>query len=139
MTHSAENPLHHPEVHQASLSGYVANFLITVLVMTAALWLARDNSLPAGSLVGWTSLLALVAVLVQAYLLLHMNWSKAQIWHTVAMILFVPLFVVMIGLTMWMFHGLYQRTAIAMPHQTMAAPMHPAPAASAAAHTVKAA
>ncbi len=127
MTHAVENPLHHPEVHQASLPGYVASFVITIGIMTAALWLTEKGSLSAQSLVGWTSLLALIAILIQAYWLLHMNWSKAQVWHTVAMVLFIPLFVVMIGLTMWMFHGLYQRTAITMPSGMRTAPaMHAA-------------
>ncbi len=123
MTHSVDNPLHHPEVEQASFAGYLANFVITVVVMTAALWVVGDKSLSTLGFIGWTTLFAVVAVLVQAYFLLHMNWSKAQVWHTVAMLMFIPLFVVMIGLTAWMFHGLYERTMIAMPPHTMAAPM----------------
>ncbi|AEK56838.1 hypothetical protein HF288_12815 [Acidithiobacillus caldus] len=54
-------------------------------------------------------------MIIQGYLILHMDLSHAQIWHTVAMVLFLPLFVVTIGLTAWMFHGLYERTMIMTP------------------------
>jgi cytochrome o ubiquinol oxidase operon protein cyoD len=50
-----------------------------------------------------------------------MNISETQIWHTVALILFIPLFILTIGLTSWMFHGLYRRTML-MPATQVSAP-----------------
>ncbi len=116
MSASHHDPLSHPEVQLASGRGYVANFLVTTLLMGFGLWLSVTHAVAPLTLVAVTSGIAAVAVGVQAYLLLHMNLSEAQIWHTVAMILFLPLFVVTIGLTAWMFHGLYARTMIMSPH-----------------------
>ncbi|MGK9450977.1 MAG: cytochrome O ubiquinol oxidase [Acidithiobacillus caldus] len=115
MTQHSQNPLAHPEVQLANGRAYLLSFIFSALLMTAGLWLTVSHAMSPFATVLSTSLLAGVAVIIQGYLILHMDLSHAQIWHTVAMVLFLPLFVVTIGLTAWMFHGLYERTMIMTP------------------------
>ncbi|AIA56803.1 cytochrome o ubiquinol oxidase [Acidithiobacillus caldus] len=115
MTQHTQNPLAHPEVQLANGRAYLLSFIFSALLMTVGLWLAVSHAMSPFATVLSTSLLAGVAVITQGYLILHMDLSHAQIWHTVAMVLFLPLFVVTIGLTAWMFHGLYERTMIMTP------------------------
>ncbi|AEM47200.1 Cytochrome o ubiquinol oxidase, subunit IV [Acidithiobacillus ferrivorans] len=115
MTEHMQNPLNHPEVQLANGRAYLASFIISMLLMTVGLWLAVAHITTPFGTVLMTSFLAGVVVIIQGYFILHMDISHAQMWHTVAMVLFLPLFVVTIGLTAWMFHGLYQRTMIMPP------------------------
>ena len=112
MTQGTQNPLEHPEVQLASSRGYLLSFVISVALMTISLWMVKGHAISPVGLLMVTSVIAGIVIIVQGYLLLHMDLSDAQIWHTVAMVLFVPLFIVTIGLTAWMFHGLYARTMI---------------------------
>ena len=115
MTEHTQNPLNHPEVQLANGRAYLVNFILSMLLTTAGLWLAITHITTPFGTVLVTSFLAGVVVVIQGYFILHMDISHAQIWHTVAMVLFLPLFVVTIGLTAWMFHGLYQRTMLMPP------------------------
>ena len=115
MTEHMQNPLNHPEVQLANGRAYLASCIISMLLMTVGLWLAVAHITTPFGTVLMTSFLAGVVVIIQGYFILHMDISHAQIWHTVAMVLFLPLFVVTIGLTAWMFHGLYQCTMIMPP------------------------
>ena len=125
MTEHTQNPLDHPEVQLANGRAYLVGFIFSMLLMTAGLWLAVTHITAPFGTVLVTSLLAGVVVIIQGYFILHMDISHAQMWDTVAMVLFLPLFVVTIGLTAWMFHGLYQRTMIMPPAASSMAHMPP--------------
>ncbi|WP_308389830.1 cytochrome O ubiquinol oxidase [Acidithiobacillus sp. AMEEHan] len=111
MSAHIQNPLHHPEVEIANGKTYLLNFILSVVLMTVAFLSVRLGISPFGAFL-LTTALAGGTVIIQSYLILHMDTSKTQIWHSFSMLLFLPLFVVTIGLTAWMFHGLYQRTMI---------------------------
>ncbi len=111
MAHDAHDPLKHPEVQLASGRAYVAAFLIATILMTVALYIARHPAVAPHTLLVLSGLAALV-VAVQLLLLLQLNLSSTQIWTTVSFALAFPLFVIAVGLSMWMFQSLDARTML---------------------------
>ncbi|HUW98252.1 MAG TPA: hypothetical protein VMV40_05330 [Acidiferrobacter sp.] len=111
MTHPTHKAFKHPEVQLANM-GYVVAYVVSMVLMGLSLILVKDHMLSSMRLAEAILLSAAVVVIVQGVFLLHMNLSHTQIWHTFALVLFIPLFVLAIGLTAWMFHGLYKRTMI---------------------------
>ncbi len=114
MTHTTDNAWEHPEAQLAG-GGYVAAFVVGLALMGLSFWMVRGHVLAPTGLAIAISAVATVAALIQCVLLLHMNVSRTQVWQTVALVLFIPLFVLTIGLTSWMFHGLYRRTMMMPP------------------------
>lgn len=112
MSHGQQNPLDHPEVQNASVSGYLTAFLFGLGAMLIALWLVMHHSLSPVALATAVGLIALVTVLVQLYFLFKLDMSESQMWHTIAMAMTVPLFIIAVALTMWMFHTLMLRTML---------------------------
>jgi cytochrome o ubiquinol oxidase operon protein cyoD len=100
------NPLQHPEVQQASVSGYVAGYAVSVVLLLGALLLTSGHMLSPKVLLAAVSGLALVALIAQAFFFYGLDVSQHQIWKSVSLVLTVPLFVLSIGLTVWMFHEL---------------------------------
>ncbi|MHB1511902.1 MAG: cytochrome O ubiquinol oxidase [Acidiferrobacter sp.] len=123
MTHTTDNAWEHPEVQLAG-GGYIVAFVVGLALMGLSLWMVRGHVFAPTGLAVAISALAAVAAFVQCVLLLHMTVSRTQVWHTVALVLFIPLFVITIGLTSWMFHGLYRRTMM-MPSAHLSAPATP--------------
>jgi len=62
----------------------------------------------------------LLALVSQAVLYYGLDISRSQIWKSVALMLTMPLFIITVGLTVWMFQSLDQRTML-MP-QTLEQP-----------------
>lgn len=120
MTHTPDKAWQHPEVQLAG-GGYIVAFVVGIAFMGLSLGIVRGQALAPMDIGIAISVLAGLTALVQCVLLLHMNISETQIWHTVALILFIPLFILTIGLTSWMFHGLYRRTML-MPATQVSAP-----------------
>ena len=111
MAHDAHDPLKHPEVQMASGRGYGAAFLIAIILMTVALYIARHPAVAPHTMLVLSGLAGLV-VAVQLVLLLQLNLSSTQRWTTVSFVLAFPLFVIAVGLSMWMFHSLDARTML---------------------------
>ena len=116
MSHELHNPLHHHEVQLASTPRYVVGFLVSAALMALSFLIVRRGGLPALDAQVLIAAIALAAVLVQSYLLFHLNFSETQRWHTAAFVLTIPLFVLLVGLSMWMFHALAARTMIPGMH-----------------------
>lgn len=112
MSHGHSNPLEHPEVQLASTSGYLIAFVFGLGAMLVGLWMVIGHALSPVSLTTAISLIALVTALVQLYFLFKLDLSTTQIWHTVSLVMTVPLFIMAVGLTIWMFHTLMQRTML---------------------------
>lgn len=112
MAHGAENPLDHPEVQLANGRAYLLAYVIAVALMALALVFVTHPGVVSSALVG-LAVVASIAVLSQILLLFRLDFSKTQIWATVSFLLVVPLFVIAVGLTMWMFNSLDARTMIA--------------------------
>ncbi|MEJ2060236.1 MAG: cytochrome O ubiquinol oxidase [Gammaproteobacteria bacterium] len=112
MSHDNHDPLDHPEVKIASARGYFIGYAFAAAMMFISLGLVRSHAMSPAGLATTITLIALVAVLAQLYFLFKLDLSESQIWHTVAFAFTVPLFVMAVGLTLWMFHTLAARTML---------------------------
>jgi cytochrome o ubiquinol oxidase operon protein cyoD len=110
--HAETSPLSHPEVQQASFVGYIAGFSATLALLAAGLLLTVEHSLPPMTLLGTISVLALAALLAQCVMSFGLNIARHNIWKSVSLILTIPLFILTIGLTVWMFQQLDALTMI---------------------------
>ncbi|MCE5360020.1 MAG: cytochrome O ubiquinol oxidase [Acidithiobacillus sp.] len=119
MSHGHDNPILHPEVQMASVRGYFTGFLISLLLMLAATAMVTSHAFPPFGLLLVISIYAAVSIIAQIYFLLHLDISEHNIWNTVSLVLFIPLFILTIGLTWWMFSQLYLRTMPMMPGMGM--------------------
>jgi cytochrome o ubiquinol oxidase subunit IV len=112
MSTPVPDPLQHPEVQQASVFGYTAGFLATLALLGAALLLTESHLMAPVQLLGAMSGLALIALLAQTFLSFGLDITRHNIWKSVSLILTVPLFILTIGLTVWMFQQLDALTMI---------------------------
>jgi cytochrome o ubiquinol oxidase subunit IV len=112
MAGSHSDPLAHPEVRQGGALRYIAGFISTVALMGAALIVTMRHDLAYQSYVELVGGLAALALLSQAMLYYGLDISRSQIWKSVSLILTVPLFILTVGLTVWMFQSLDQRTML---------------------------
>ncbi|AOU97924.1 hypothetical protein BI364_08060 [Acidihalobacter yilgarnensis] len=112
MSHGHDNPLDHPEVKLANTRGYLIGYVFALAMMILSLGLVKGHALTPNALTVVLSLIAFVVILVQLYFLFHLDLSETQIWHTVALVLTIPLFIMAVGLTIWMFYTLHMRTMI---------------------------
>ncbi len=111
MAHDAHDPLKHPEVRLVNGRAYVAAFVAATVLMTAALGIAMHPGMIPHAMVGLSAVAAL-AVTIQILFLLQLDFSSTQIWTTVSFLLAFPLFVIAVGLSLWMFHSLDARTML---------------------------
>ncbi|MDA8361817.1 MAG: hypothetical protein M0Z44_07500 [Gammaproteobacteria bacterium] len=111
-SHGQENPIKHPEVQLASNGGYIAGFILTLGLMFTSLELVSRHVWGPFKLTVATSVAAFAAVVLQSYLLFRLDLSRTQRWNTFALIIMIPLFVLIIALTWWMFQSLGARTMI---------------------------
>lgn len=112
------NPLAHPEVRMASAWRYISGFVASVVLMQAALIVTRHQHLAYAEYALTIGGLALVSLMSQAALFFGLDISRAQIWKSVSLVLTVPLFILSVGLTVWMFQSLAERTML-MPMTTV--------------------
>jgi cytochrome o ubiquinol oxidase operon protein cyoD len=106
-THEVEaSPLAHPEVQQASVIGYVAGFIASLALLAAGLLITELHDMPPMILLAVISGLALCALLAQCVMFFGLNIARHNIWKSVSLILTIPLFILTIGLTVWMFQQL---------------------------------
>jgi cytochrome o ubiquinol oxidase operon protein cyoD len=123
-THQPD-PVLHPEVQQASVTGYTVGFVMSLLLLLAALLLTEQHALPPLKLLAAISALAMVALFAQCFLFFGLNIALHNIWKSVSLVLTVPLFILTIGLTVWMFHQLDDLTMIPGAQVTPGMTMQP--------------
>ncbi len=112
MGHGNENALQHPEVQLARSGHIVFGYAASLALMALSLMVVVHHLAGPATMLEIVSGLAFAAIVVQAYFWLRLDFSRTQAWSTVAFLLFIPLFVLTIGLTAWMFAGLYARTML---------------------------
>ena len=116
----APDPLQHPEVQQASAAAYISAYVLTIFLLGAALFLTEQQALAPMPRLAVISGLAIFLLIAQSLLFLGLDVSRSNIWKTVSLMLAVPLFILSIGLTVWMFHSLDHLTMLPeMPGQSM--------------------
>lgn len=105
-----ENPLSHPQVRALDTGRYIIGFVVSVALMTASFLAVTNRIWGPAELYGVLSVLAGFAVIAQLLLWLQLDGSSPQRWLTIAFVLYIPLFLLTVGLTSWMFATLYTRT-----------------------------
>lgn len=116
MAGSHSNPLEHPEVRLGGVIRYLAGFVSTIVLMFIAMVVAVHRQLHPSmdyeSFVIIVGILLIVALLLQAGFFYGLDVFSAQIWKNVSLVLTVPLFIITVGLTVWMFQSLNHRTMV---------------------------
>jgi len=113
------NPLTNPEVRQGTALRYIAAFIASAVAMYAAYAIALQKP-PLVELVEVLAGALLFSLVTQVFLVFGLNLSPSQIWKSVTLVLTVPLFIITVGLTVWAFSSLYNRT---MPDPSMLSAM----------------
>ncbi len=106
MSAGHRNPLAHPEVQLARTGNYLIGFLLATALMAASLLVVTKHLLSRVDRDALVFAIALMAVLAQLRLLFHLGLSPTHRWQTVALAMIIPLFVMLIGLSLWMFRSL---------------------------------
>ncbi len=112
MSIETRDPLQHPEVQLARGRHYVGAYVVSLLLTGGPLWLVVRHLGTPRRLMIVVIASAAALTLVQGYFWLRLDFSRTQRWMTAALVLFIPLVVMTIGLTAWMFATLYARTMI---------------------------
>jgi cytochrome o ubiquinol oxidase operon protein cyoD len=102
-------PWEHPEIALSSTGRYAAGYVVTMALMGLALILVRTHAMTTFNLLATISVLALLTVLAKLILLFHLDLSETQRWNTLTLVLNVPLLILSVGLTSWMFSVLFKR------------------------------
>jgi cytochrome o ubiquinol oxidase operon protein cyoD len=82
------------------------------MLLLAALVVTEQHSMAATPLLATLSGLAIFLLIAQCLLFFGLDLSRYHIWKTASLILTVPLFILSIGLTVWMFHSLNDQTML---------------------------
>lgn len=112
MSTSHDDPISHPQVQLANVRQYVGAYLVSLILMAVGLGLVQGHLGNKEQLLMIVTACAAGATLVQGYFWLRLDFSRTQRWITTSFWLFVPLFIMTVGLTAWMFDTLYARTMI---------------------------
>lgn len=112
MAHEHEEALDHPELRVGSRLGDFIGYAFTLLFISLAFALVYSHALTGMMLESVLTLIAFVVIGVQLLLFTNLDISPTQRWKTLATILTIPLFFMVIGLTAWMFYTLSLRTGL---------------------------
>jgi len=104
--HPAPDPLRHAEVQQAGSLGYISGYLLTIILLGVALVLTERQGMDRQALLIVLSGLTIFLLIAQSMLFFGLDVTRYNIWKSVSLVLTVPLFILSIGLTVWMFHSL---------------------------------
>jgi len=99
----AHSPLHAHESH-GSFGGYIAGFVLSVLLTAGAFGIVMYEGLPADSAMIVIALLALVQIVVHMVFFLHLN-SPKQGWNNLALAYTVLAAVFLVFGTIWVMHN----------------------------------
>ena len=102
-----QRPWEHPEIKGASEIQYVIGYVLSLALLGLSLALVVDHAATAVVLISVISFVALVTVMLQLILLFHLDFSESQRWNSLTLMLNVPLLILSVGLTSFMFHALY--------------------------------
>ena len=109
MTVDNKHPADHPEIAYANSTSYVIGFFLTLALLGIALALVEYHAFSAFNLLASISVLAFLTTVAKLIFLFHLDFSETQRWNTLTLMLNVPLLILSIGLTAWMFQTLYYR------------------------------
>jgi cytochrome o ubiquinol oxidase subunit IV len=107
-----QNPWEHPEIKLSSGPKYIIGFVLTLALLGLSLVLVQTHALSAFDLLATISFLAFLTTIAKLVFLFHLDFSETQRWNTVTLMLNVPLLILSIGLTAWMFRVLFERVMV---------------------------
>ena len=102
-------PWEHPEVSLSSATKYFTGYVVTLALLGLSLLLVREPAMTAFNLLATISVLAFLTTIAKLVFLFHLDFSETQRWNTLTLMLNVPLLILSVGLTSWMFQVLFQR------------------------------
>ena len=102
-------PWQHPEIRLSNGRTYVIGYVVTLALLGLSLLLVRTHAFSTFNLLASITVLAVLTTIAKLVLLFHLDFSETQRWNTLTLMLNVPLLILSVGLTSWMFHVLYQR------------------------------
>lgn len=105
-------PWQHPEIELSNGWQYLAGYIITLVLLGVSLLLVRYHALSTFNLLATVSVLAFLTTIAKLVLLFHLDLSETQRWNTLTLVLNVPLLILSVGLTSWMFQVLYERVMV---------------------------
>jgi heme/copper-type cytochrome/quinol oxidase subunit 4 len=108
------NPLDHTAVQDASVIRYAGAFVVAFPLMVCGALLTSWTNFSAVEAYTWIALVGLVAFLAQLFLLFKLGIAQDRFWYTAAFAGTLPLVVLAVGLTQFMFHFLDLRTMVGM-------------------------
>jgi cytochrome o ubiquinol oxidase subunit IV len=95
----------HEDVGHGSLSGYIAGFVLAVLLTAASFGLVMFGVFPPQSAMLVLAVLALAQIVVHLVFFLHLNTSSGQRWNVMALCYTAVAAVILIGGTVWVMHN----------------------------------
>ena len=102
-------PWDHPEVRLSNLGQYLIGYTVTLALLGLGLALVHFHAMAPLDMFLTLSVLTLLTTIAKLVFLFHLDFSETQRWNTVTLALNVPLLILSIGLTAWMFRVLSQR------------------------------
>ena len=110
------NPWEHPEIRLANKWQYLAGYALTLVLLGGSALLVTHHAFSPVAVLSIVAVVALLAVMAQLILLFHLDFSETQRWNSLTLMLNVPLLILSVGITSWMFQELY--THVMMPGMT---------------------
>ncbi len=113
-----QKPWEHPEIEESSQARYIAGYVASLALLALSLALVLTHAVSGVTLLTVVSVIAWVTVMTQLILLFHLNFSETQRWNSLTLMLNVPLLILSVGLSAWMFSQLYTHvmSPSLMPH-----------------------
>lgn len=109
MSTDNSRPSRHPEIAYSNGRSYLIGYVLTLGLLGISLLLVQSHAMSAFNLMASISVLAFLTTMAKLIFLFHLDFSEAQRWNTLTLMLNVPLLILSIGLTAWMFQTLYDR------------------------------
>ncbi|MDR3099188.1 MAG: cytochrome o ubiquinol oxidase subunit IV [Paraburkholderia sp.] len=95
----------HEEESHGSFGGYLAGFVLAVVLTAASFWLVLHGGFSRETALLGLAALAVVQILVHLVFFLHMNSSSSQRWNVTAFAYTVLTVLIVVGGTVWVMHN----------------------------------
>ena len=105
-------PGEHPEIALSSLTQYAIGYVVTTLLLGLSYYLVVNHVMDYMDLMASVAFIAMLVTIAKLVFLFHLDFSETQRWNTLTLMLNVPLLILSIGLTAWMFAVLYERVMV---------------------------
>ena len=102
-------PWEHPEIRLSSATKYFTGYVVTLALLGISLLLVQQHAMTAFNLLATISVIAFLTTIAKLVFLFHLDFSETQRWNTLTLVLNVPLLILSVGLTSWMFQVLFRR------------------------------